>query len=65
MELTLDINGHSYRLGLDPHTTLLDALRESVGLTGTKKGCDQGSADRAPCWWAGCACWPASPWPRR
>ena len=42
MELTLDINGQRHRLGLDPRTTLLDALREHVGLTGTKKGCDQG-----------------------
>ena len=42
MELTLDINGHAHRLGLDPRTTLLDALREHIGLTGTKKGCDQG-----------------------
>jgi xanthine dehydrogenase YagT iron-sulfur-binding subunit len=40
--VTLRINSTSYRLLLDPRTTLLDALRESVGLTGTKKGCDHG-----------------------
>jgi xanthine dehydrogenase YagT iron-sulfur-binding subunit len=36
------INGRSHALTLDPRTTLLDALREHLGLTGTKKGCDQG-----------------------
>jgi xanthine dehydrogenase YagT iron-sulfur-binding subunit len=38
----LDINGQAVELMLDPRTTLLDALREHVGLTGTKKGCDHG-----------------------
>ncbi|WPB55170.1 aldehyde dehydrogenase iron-sulfur subunit PaoA [Xylophilus sp. GOD-11R] len=38
----LDINGRSHALKLDPRTTLLDALREHVHLTGTKKGCDHG-----------------------
>jgi len=38
----LRINGKAYSLTLDPRTTLLDALRESVTLTGTKKGCDHG-----------------------
>jgi xanthine dehydrogenase YagT iron-sulfur-binding subunit len=38
----LVVNGHPYELQLDPRTTLLDALRENVGLTGTKKGCDRG-----------------------
>jgi xanthine dehydrogenase YagT iron-sulfur-binding subunit len=38
----LSINGAAYRLGLDVRTTLLDALREHIGLTGTKKGCDHG-----------------------
>jgi xanthine dehydrogenase YagT iron-sulfur-binding subunit len=36
------LNGNAYRLDLEPRVTLLDALREQVGLTGTKKGCDQG-----------------------
>ncbi len=40
--VTLRINGSEHRLGLDARTTLLDALREHVGLTGSKKGCDQG-----------------------
>ncbi|QHI97081.1 aldehyde dehydrogenase iron-sulfur subunit [Xylophilus rhododendri] len=42
MSVTLDINGRAHTLRLDPRTTLLDALREHVQLTGTKKGCDHG-----------------------
>jgi xanthine dehydrogenase YagT iron-sulfur-binding subunit len=38
----LTINGHSHVLNLDPRTTLLDALREHLALTGSKKGCDHG-----------------------
>src|SRR5260370_42364388 len=41
-ELTLRVNGTTHRLRLDHRTTLLDALREHLGLTGTKKGCDHG-----------------------
>jgi xanthine dehydrogenase YagT iron-sulfur-binding subunit len=40
--VTLKINGVSQTLELAPWVTLLDALRESCGLTGTKKGCDHG-----------------------
>jgi xanthine dehydrogenase YagT iron-sulfur-binding subunit len=40
--LTLRVNGQQLSLQLDPRTTLLDALRESASLTGTKKGCDHG-----------------------
>jgi xanthine dehydrogenase YagT iron-sulfur-binding subunit len=40
--LTLRINGTEHRLRLDPRTTLLDCLRETLVLTGTKKGCDHG-----------------------
>jgi xanthine dehydrogenase YagT iron-sulfur-binding subunit len=40
--VALTINGQRYALDLDPRTTLLDALREHLGLTGSKKGCDQG-----------------------
>jgi xanthine dehydrogenase YagT iron-sulfur-binding subunit len=36
------INGHNHSLTLDPRTTLLDALREHLALTGSKKGCDHG-----------------------
>jgi xanthine dehydrogenase YagT iron-sulfur-binding subunit len=38
----LQINGHIHSLTLDPRTTLLDALREHLALTGSKKGCDHG-----------------------
>src|SRR5215510_7055515 len=40
--ITLRINGKEYKLRLDPRTTLLDCIRETVSLTGTKKGCDHG-----------------------
>jgi xanthine dehydrogenase YagT iron-sulfur-binding subunit len=42
LPVTLRINGTEHRLQLDPRTTLLDCLRENIGLTGTKKGCDHG-----------------------
>ena len=40
--VTLRINGTNRRLEIDPRATLLDTLRESAHLTGTKKGCDHG-----------------------
>src|SRR5205809_2234099 len=40
--ITLKVNGTRKQLEVAPWTTLLDALRESLGLTGTKKGCDHG-----------------------
>ena len=40
--VNLTINGRPYAIDLDPRTTLLDALREHLALTGSKKGCDQG-----------------------
>jgi xanthine dehydrogenase YagT iron-sulfur-binding subunit len=40
--LTLGVNGQRRQLALDVRTTLLDALREHIGLTGSKKGCDHG-----------------------
>ena len=42
LPLTLEINGRTRKLNVDPRTTLLDALRENLQLTGTKKGCDHG-----------------------
>jgi xanthine dehydrogenase YagT iron-sulfur-binding subunit len=41
--LTLRVNGSSARLEIDSRVTLLDALRDHLGLSGTKKGCDQGA----------------------
>ncbi|MFB7241323.1 (2Fe-2S)-binding protein [Streptomyces populi] len=40
--ITLHVNGEKHTLPVDHRTTLLDALRERLDLTGTKKGCDQG-----------------------
>ena len=40
--VTLRINGKDHQLRVDPRTTLLDCIRETVALTGTKKGCDHG-----------------------
>ena len=41
-EVILRINGADHALRLDPRVTVLDALREHLGLTGAKKGCDHG-----------------------
>jgi xanthine dehydrogenase YagT iron-sulfur-binding subunit len=40
--VTLHVNGEEHELTLDTRTSLLDALREHLGLTGSKKGCDHG-----------------------
>ena len=42
MRTTITVNGEARSLDLDPRTTLLDALREHLKLTGAKKGCDHG-----------------------
>src|SRR5579859_6984328 len=42
LSLHLTINGETHALEVEPRVTLLDALRERLHLTGTKKGCDQG-----------------------
>src|ERR1700681_5077451 len=42
IDVSLHINGILYTLALETRVTLLDALREHIGLTGTKKGCDHG-----------------------
>ena len=42
VKVTLKVNGKSRMLDLDPRTTLLDAAREHLHLTGSKKGCDHG-----------------------
>ncbi|QOZ24450.1 aldehyde dehydrogenase iron-sulfur subunit PaoA [Bradyrhizobium sp. CCBAU 51753] len=41
-KVSFDVNGETHQLELDTRTTLLDALREHLHLTGTKKGCDHG-----------------------
>ncbi len=42
IDVTLTVNGKKERISVDARVTLLDALREKIGLTGTKKGCDHG-----------------------
>jgi xanthine dehydrogenase YagT iron-sulfur-binding subunit len=42
MQVTLRVNGQAYPVQIDPRATLLDTLRETLHLTGTKKGCDHG-----------------------
>jgi xanthine dehydrogenase YagT iron-sulfur-binding subunit len=43
VSINLKINHENYHLQIEPRVSLLDALREIIGLTGTKKGCDQGA----------------------
>ena len=43
ISVTLTVNGQSHSLALDTRTTLLDGLREHLGLTGTKVGCNHGT----------------------
>ena len=42
VDISLEVNGRTERLSVEPGVTLLDALRERLGLTGPKKGCDRG-----------------------
>ncbi|GAA2785397.1 (2Fe-2S)-binding protein [Saccharopolyspora taberi] len=41
-DITLDVDGRSYELTVDTRTTVLDALRDHLGITSPKKGCDHG-----------------------
>jgi len=41
--ITLSVNGESYEIAVDPRMTLLDVLRDNLGLTGTKSGCELGN----------------------
>jgi len=41
-QIKLKVNGFEYPVLIKPHWTLLDVLRDEIGLTGTKKGCDRG-----------------------
>ena len=43
MSTTIGVNNATHDLSMDPRVTLLDALRDVLELTGTKKGCDQGT----------------------
>jgi xanthine dehydrogenase YagT iron-sulfur-binding subunit len=48
--LTLSVNGQAHELEVEPRVSLLDALREHLGLTGSKKGCDQGTCGACTVW---------------
>ncbi|AZS76909.1 2Fe-2S iron-sulfur cluster binding domain-containing protein [Streptomyces sp. SID8375] len=50
VKVALDINGVSRVLNLEPRVSLLDALREQMALTGSKKGCDQGTCGACTVW---------------
>ncbi|MBV9861582.1 MAG: (2Fe-2S)-binding protein [Alphaproteobacteria bacterium] len=43
MDIVLEVNGGKHALTIEPRVSLLDALRENLKLTGTKKGCDRGA----------------------
>ena len=42
MDIAIKVNGRARELSVEPRVTLVDALRDELGLTGTKKGCDRG-----------------------
>jgi xanthine dehydrogenase YagT iron-sulfur-binding subunit len=48
--VVLSVNGQAHELRIEPRVSLLDALREHLGLTGSKKGCDQGTCGACTVW---------------
>jgi len=59
VSISLDINGQVHNLAVEPRITLAEALRDSLGLTGTKIGCDRGACSACTVWLDGmpvCSC---------
>jgi xanthine dehydrogenase YagT iron-sulfur-binding subunit len=50
IELSLSVNGVTHTAHVDPATTLVEVLRDSLGLTGTKIGCDRGTCSACTVW---------------
>jgi len=65
VKIALTVNGEAAEVAFAPHKTLLEVLREDMGLTGTKHGCELASAARAPCCWMERRCCRAWCWASR
>jgi xanthine dehydrogenase YagT iron-sulfur-binding subunit len=50
VSVPLQVNGRTHTAALEPRVSLLDALRDHLGLAGTKKGCDQGTCGACTIW---------------
>ena len=56
VDVKVEVNGRLCGMSVESRVTLLDALRDQLGLTGTKKGCDQGPVAPVRCCWTASRC---------